>query len=146
MSDYQGFCQIKPLHEHQGLRVSQIAHELARDPRTGADWLGQAQCRPRKPSPHASQLDPLTQEIVRLLERYPSAAAQVFQRLRERGFDGGDSLVNAYVHLVRPRRPGAFLTLAFAPGECAQGDWGSWGAVPVGQTPRQRSCLVMGLC
>src|SRR2546428_8102739 len=33
--------------------------------------------------------------------------------------------VKAYVRTVRPTRQAAFLTLAFAPGECAQVDWGS---------------------
>ena len=40
----------------------------------------------------------------------------------------------------------AFLTLAFAPGECAQVDWGAFGAVPVGQTQRRLSFFVMVLC
>jgi transposase len=91
-------------------------------------------------------LDPFKPEIVRMLERYPYSAAQVFQRLREHGFDGGYSLVKAYVHTVRPRRQPAFLTLAFAPGECAQVDWGMFGAVPVGQTHRRLSFFVMVLC
>ena len=38
------------------------------------------------------------------------------------------------------------LTLAFAPGECAQVDWGSFGSVPVGQTYRRLSFFVMVLC
>jgi transposase len=66
--------------------------------------------------------------------------------LREHGFDGGYSLVKAYVRAVRPRRQPAFLTLAFAPGECAQVDWGMFGAVPVGQTQRRLSFFVMVLC
>ena len=45
-----------------------------------------------------------------------------------------------------PRRQAAFLTLAFAPGECAQVDWGSFGSVPVGQTHRRLSFFVMVLC
>ena len=61
---------------------------------------------PRKPRPHASKLDPFKPEIVRLLERYPYSAAQVFQRLREHGFDGGYSLVKAYVRTVRPQTAG----------------------------------------
>src|SRR2546421_6535922 len=93
-----------------------------------------------------SKLDPFKKEIVRMLEQYPYSAAQVFQRLREHGFDGGYSLVKAYVRTVRPRRQAAFLTLAFAPGECAQVDWGSFGSVPVGQTHRQLGCFVMVLC
>jgi len=146
MIDYHCFCQIKHLHAHQGLNASQIAKELALDPRTVAYWLAQDHFRPRKPRLYASKLDPFKPEIIRLLERYPYSAAQVFQRLREHGFDGGYSLVKAYVRAVRPRRQPAFLTLAFAPGECAQVDWGSFGSVPVGQTQRRLSFFVMVLC
>jgi transposase len=146
MIDYHRFCQIKHLQAHQGLTASQIARELALDPRTVAYWLVQDHFRPRTPRPHTSKLDPFKPEIVRLLERYPYSAAQVFQRLREQGFDGGYSLVKAYVRAVRPRRQPAFLTLAFAPGECAQVDWGMFGAVPVGQTQRRLSFFVMVLC
>ena len=146
MIDYACFCQIKHLHAHDGLNASQIAQTLTLDPRTVAYWLAQAHFRPRKLSQRSSKLDPFKPEIVRLLERYPYSAAQVFQRLRERGFDGGYSLVKAYVRAVRPRRQAAFLTLAFAPGECAQVDWGAFGSVPVGQTCRQLSFFVMVLC
>ena len=146
MIDYHRFCQIQHLHAHQGLTASQIAKELALDPRTVVYWLGQEHFRPRQATPRSSKLDPFKPEIVRLLERYPYSAAQVFQRLREHGFAGGYSLVKAYGRTVRPRRQAAFLTLAFAPGECAQVDWGSFGSVPVGQTHRQLSFFVMVLC
>jgi transposase len=146
MIDYAHFCQIKDLHERQGLNASQIAKDVALDRRTVAYWLTQDHFRPRKPRPHASKLDPFKPDIVRWLERYPYSAAQVFQRLREDGFAGSYELVKAYVHTVRPTRQPAFLTLAFAPGECAQVDWGSFGAVPVGQTHRQLSFFVMVLC
>jgi transposase len=146
MIDYHRFCQIKDLHEHQGLNAAQIAKALALDPRTVSYWLAQEHFRPRTPRQHPSKLDPFKAQIVRLLERYPYSAAQVFQRLREQGFDGGYSLVKAYVRTVRPRRQPAFLTLAFAPGECAQVDWGAFGSVPVGQTQRRLSFFVMVLC
>jgi transposase len=81
-----------------------------------------------------------------MLERYPYSAAQVFQRLGEQGFEGGYSLVKADVHTVRPTRQPAFLKLAFAPGECAQVDWGSFGSVQVGQTSRRLRFFVLGLC
>src|SRR5207244_10998762 len=93
-----------------------------------------------------STLDPVQPDLLRMLERHPYSAAPVFQRLREHGFDGSYGLVKAYVRTVRPRRQAAFLTLAFAPGECAQVDWGSFGSVPVGQTHRQLSFFVMVLC
>ena len=146
MIDYACFCQMKHLHTHEGLNASQIAKTLTLDPRTVSHWLAQEHFRPRKPRQSPSKLDPFKPELVRLLERYPYSAAQIFQRLRERGFDGGYSLVKAYVRTVRPRRQAAFLTLAFAPGECAQVDWGSFGSVPVGQTHRQLSFFVMVLC
>ena len=146
MIDYHRFCQIKHLHDQQGLNASQIAKEVALDRRTVAYWLTQAQFRPRKSRPAVSKLDPFKPDLVRLLERYPYSAAQVFQRLREQGFTGSYGLVKAYVHTIRPRRQATFLTLAFAPGECAQVDWGSFGTVPVGHTHRQLSFFVMVLC
>jgi transposase len=146
MIDYHRFCQIKHLQAHQGLNAAQIARELALDPRTVAYWLAQEHFRPRTPRLHTSKLDPFKAQIARLLERYPYSAAQVFQRLREQGFDGGYSIVKAYVRTVRPTRQPAFLKLAFAPGECAQVDWGSFGAVPVGQTRRRLSFFVIVLC
>jgi len=146
MIDYHCFCQIKHLHAHQGLIAAQIARELTLDPRTVAYWLAQDHFRPRRPRPHASKLDPFKAQIIHLLERYPYSAAQVFQRLREQGFDGGYSIVKAYVRTVRPTRQPAFLKLAFAPGECAQVDWGSFGSVPVGQTRRRLSFFVIVLC
>jgi transposase len=50
------------------------------------------------------------------------------------------------VRKVRPRRQKAFLKLSFAPGECAQVDWGSFGTVAVGDTTRRLSFFVMVLC
>jgi transposase len=146
MITYHHFCQIKDLHDQQGLNASQIARELALDSRTVSYWLTQEHFRPRQPAQRSSKLDPFKATIVRMLERYPYSAAQIFQRLRAQGFDGGYSLVKSYVRTVRPRRQAAFLTLAFAPGECAQVDWGAFGSVPVGQTQRRLSFFVMVLC
>jgi len=146
MIDYHCFCQIKALHEQQGLNVAQIAHALSLDARTVAYWLRQERFRPRKASPRASKLAPFKAQIVQMLDKYPYSATQVFQRLREHGFEGGYSIVKAYVRTVRPTRQPAFLTLAFAPGECVQVDWGSFGSVPVGQTHRRLSFFVMVLC
>lgn len=146
MIDYQQFCQIKDLHDHQGLKAAQSAHTLGLDPRTVASWLRQERFRPRTPTSRASKLDPFKPQVVQMLEKYPDSAAQVFQRLREHGVEGGYAIVKAYVRTVRPKRQPAFLKLAFAPGECAQADWGSFGSVRVGQTSRRLSFFVMVLC
>ena len=43
-------------------------------------------------------------------------------------------------------RAPAFLTLVFAPGECAQVDWGCAGSMAIGSTRRRLSFFVMVLC
>ncbi len=146
MIDYELFSKIKNLKEQKGLKVTQIARELAMDPRTVAKWLGEKQFRPKKSTQRPSKLDPLKKDIVRMLESHPYTAAQVFQRISEEGFEGGYTIVKEYVRKVRPRRSPAFLTLSFAPGECAQVDWGSYGSVNVGSTRRRLSFFVMVLC
>ena len=75
MIDYQQFCQIKDLHDHQELKAAQIAHTLGLDPRTVAYWLRQARFRPRKSNPRHSKLDPFKPQIVQMLEKYPYSAA-----------------------------------------------------------------------
>jgi transposase len=68
------------------------------------------------------------------------------QQLKTQGYAGGYSILKEFVRLVRPVRKPAFLMLEFAPGECAQVDWGSFGFVPVGSTRRRLSFFVMVLC
>ena len=58
MIDYESFCKIKHLKAHEGLSASQIAAELAMDPRTVGKWLAQEHFKPRKPTARASKLDP----------------------------------------------------------------------------------------
>jgi len=146
MIDYALFSKIRHLNQHDGLTAQQIARELAMDVRTVKKWLDQTRFRPRQSSPRASKLDPFKSDIVRLLQAHPYTAIQLLQRLREKGFEGGYSIVKEYVRKVRPPKTRAFLTLKFAPGECAQVDWGSFGAVNVGSTRRRLSFFVMVLC
>jgi transposase/transcriptional regulator with XRE-family HTH domain len=146
MIDYETFMQIKTCHEHQGLTCSQIARELGIDERTVHKWLNQKRYCPRKLSQHSSKLDPFKDYIIRLLSTHSYSAIQIFQRLREENFDGGYSIVKEYVRKIRPRRVEPFLKLSFAPGECAQVDWGSYGSVNVGSTSRKLSFFVMVLC
>jgi transposase len=146
MIDYETFCKIREYREQRGLKVAQIARALDLDRRTVAKWIDEPRFRTRQSTARASKLDPYKSQIRQWLEAHPYSAQQVFQRLREDGFEGGYSIVKDYVRIVRPRRAPAFLTLSFAPGECAQVDWGSYGTVAVGQTRRKLSLFVMVLC
>jgi transposase len=146
MIDYDDFCRIKKLHDQDGLTASQIAAAMAIDVRTVSKWLTKERFEARKNSPRPSILDPYKDEVNRRLEKHPYTATQVFQIIREQGYAGGYNTVKRYVRKVRPRRAKAFLKLAFAPGACAQVDWGSYGTVAVGQTKRRLSFFVMYLC
>jgi transposase len=146
MIDYNTFQEIQYLHQHHGLNCPQIARKLDLDERTVDKWLKENQFRQRKTTQRSSKLDPFKDDIVRMLETHPYTAAQVFQRIADDGFDGGYTIVKKYVRKVRPKRAKAFLKLSFAPGECAQVDWGSFGSVPVGETSRRLSFFVMVLC
>jgi transposase len=146
MIDYETFVKIKTLKDQHALKCSQISRQLDLDYRTVEKWLDKKHYEQRKSPPRASKLDPFKGQIVRMLETYPYSAAQIFQRIREDNFDGGYTIVKEYVRKVRPPKIKAFLKLSFAPGECAQVDWGSYGSVTVGETRRRLSFFVMVLC
>lgn len=145
MIDYETYCRIHHLKQQQ-LTPTQIAGELSLDQRTVQKWINEDHFRPRRSVLRASKLDPFKPLIQRWVETHPYTAQQILQRLREEGFDGGRTIVQEYVRQIRPRRVPAFLTLSFAPGECAQIDWGEYGSVAVGSTRRKLSFFVMVLC
>ena len=145
MIDYETFCRIRHLHQHDALTLAQIARAVSLDTRTVAAWLAEPHFRPRRSMARASRLDPYKRTIRQLVETHPYSAVQILQRLREAGYQGGITIVKDYLRTIRPRRAPAFLTLAFAPGECAQVDWGQWGSVTVGNTRRKLSFFVMVL-
>jgi transposase len=146
MIDYQTFCKLQAYREEQGLKPAQIARTLDLDRRTVVNWLAEGRFRQRHPSVRASKLDPYKARIRQWLEAHDYSGQQILQRLREEGFEGGRTIVMDYIKRVRPRRAPAFLTLSFAPGECAQVDWGCYGTVAVGETQRKLSLFVMVLC
>ena len=146
MLDYATFSQIRDHIGRQQLTVIQTARALALDPRTVAKWAGVEQFHPRAGVARTSKLDPYKGQVVRWLDSHPYSAQQIFQRLRETGYDGGISIVKAYVQRIRPRPVQAFLKLDFAAGECAQVDWGEFGSIVVGNTQRRLSFFLMVLC
>ena len=143
MIDYATWCAIRDgLAKHLGVR--QLATDLGLNIKTVRRWRARPYA-PRATVARPSKLDPFKGRIVGWLDAHPLSAQQVFQRLREAGYDGGISRVKDYVHTIRPRPREAFLTLAFAPGEVAQVDWGEWGTIAVGETRRRLSFFVMVL-
>jgi transposase len=146
MIDYQTFCRLRQLYDEKGLNVSQIAAELQLDSKTVQKWIEQPTYQPRQGTKRPSKLDSFKGQISALLERHPYTAQQLLQQLRQQGYAGGYSILKEFVRQVRPVRKPAYLMLEFAPGQCAQVDWGNFGSLSVGSTRRRLSFFVMVLC
>ena len=145
MIDYETYCKIRDHHDRQGLTIAQTARALGVHPGTVAKWVKRTRYEARAAAPRASRLDPFKDQVVRLLESHPYSTQQIFQRLQEAGYGAGLTILKDYVAKVRPVRREAFLKLAFAPGECAQVDWGEYGSIAVGSTRRRLSFFVLVL-
>ena len=145
MIDYETFCKIHDCHDRQRLTIAQTARALGLDPRTIATWAARSRFEPRRSQPRGSVLDSFKPRITRLLDTHPYSAQQIFQRLREEGYRGGITILRDYVRRIRPTKRPVYLKLHFAPGECAQVDWGAYGTVAVDNTRRRLSFFVMVL-
>ncbi|MGH7943623.1 MAG: hypothetical protein ACREH8_15940 [Opitutaceae bacterium] len=131
MIDYQSFCQLRQAWDEKHLTMAQIARALNLHPQTVNKWVQRPRYEQRRAPRRPSKLDAHKPAITRWLAQHPFTAMQIWQRLREQGHQGGCSIVRAYVRTVRPPRQPAYLTLTYAPGQCAQIDWGSCVAPPL---------------
>src|SRR5271154_1862968 len=143
--DYETFSKIHDCHDRQGLTIAQTARALGLHPRTVATWVARSRFEPRRSQPRSSVLDPFKPRIIRLLDTHPYSAQQIFRRRREEGSRGGVTILGVYARRIRPTKRPVYLKLHFAPGECAQVDWGAYGTVAVGNTRRRLSFFVMVL-
>ena len=146
MIDYDTFCRLQQLRR-AGRTPPQIAQEMNLHIQTVRVWLARERftrsAAAQRPRP--SKLDAHKPALARWLDSHPFTAMQLFHKLREQGYSGGYSMVKDHVRGIRPSTTAAFLTLRFAPGQCAQVDWGSFGSVAVDGTRRALSFFVMVL-
>jgi transposase len=90
--------------------------------------------------------DPYLEFIRATLAQYPRLrSSRIFQMIRARGYEGGQSQLRRLVAGLRPVVHEPFLQLRTFPGEQAQVDWAHFGEVRVGQARRHLSCFVMTL-
>lgn len=123
MISYETYCKIKQYRDERHLSAHQIAQALSIDVKTVNRWLVTPGYQARQGSKRSSKLDPYKKLIIAWLETHPYSATQIYQRLKESGFDGGITIVTDYVRRVRPTPAPAFLKLSFEPGEAAQYIW-----------------------
>jgi transposase len=130
-----------------GLGRRAIARRLGVHRRTVREALESAHPPVSGSSRRGSIIDVHRGWLLARIEQYPElSAAALHRQLQERGYQGGYSLVKQTVAELRPRAKKAYLTLSFAPGECAQVDWGVWKGVDVPGGRRRLSFFVMVLC
>jgi transposase len=155
------YAQVRRAVYVEGLSRREAARRFGIDPRTVAKMLafsvppGYRRSRP----PVRPKLDPFIGNIDRILEeaklrpaKQQHTAKRIFERLRdEHGYDGGVSIVRAYVHEHRQRLREMFVPLRHDPGH-AQVDFGEALAVIAGEEckihffamdlPHSDACLV----
>jgi len=117
MIDYEMYCKIRDHRDRQGLSITQTAQALGLHPETVSKWSRRERYAQRTAPPRGSQLDPYKGQIIRWLEAHNLSAQQIFQRLREIGYQGGKTIVTNYVGQVRPPKKKVYLKLDFAKGE-----------------------------
>jgi transposase len=129
-----------------GLSRRKIATTLHLDRSTVVKYL----CDPNPPKAvviKASKLDPFKDEIQKLLGIDPRASATVLhQRLKTQGFNGGLSILRAYLRKVRPQPKEAFTRFESPPGRQCQVDWGHFGTLTYGNTTRKPYALAVIEC
>jgi transposase len=114
---------------HDGLSVRKIAATLRLSRPSVQKYLDDPNAQALRPL-RASKLDPFKDDIARMLQTDPQVSAAVIrQRLQERGFRGGATIVRDYLSRVRPtpQAKAAFIRFESEPGVQCQLDWGHFG-------------------
>ena len=138
--------RIRTLHDDEGLSIRAISRRLEVHRRTVREALRSARPSGSQRARRGSIVDPYRGWLLAKLSQFPElTAVRLFAMLRDQGYQGGYSLVKQCVADLRPRLKPAYLTLHFAPGECAQVDWGVWKALDVPGGRRRLSFFVMVL-
>jgi transposase len=148
MIPIETWAYIRRCFLHDGMSISAIARELALDRKTVRkaiaiyEFLIQKQLQRSR----SSKLDPFKSEIARILAKTPHlSGVRILEKLKDIGYNGGRTILNAYLATLPERRPEVYLRIETGPGQQAQCDWGKCGSVKIGETVRNLSCFVMVL-
>jgi transposase len=137
-------AEVMRLHYLEGLSVRAIAKRLRLSRKTIRKYLGRSEPAPiLQRAPRPSLLDPYQQAIQTWIAETPELkSSQILERLRERGYSGGISIVRELVRRLRPQPdPKAYLTMDYLPGEVLLIDWADFGFALPG-VPRRVSAFV----
>jgi transposase len=137
---------VKDLYR-QGLSISEIARRTGHDRKTVRAVLkGPVRAAPRPRQPRARKLDPYAPYLEKRLGEGVLNAQKLYQEIAAQGYRGKERAVRAFVHPHREAaRPQATLRYETEPGQQAQVDWGTFGAIEHGGQRRRLYAFVMTL-
>lgn len=140
-------AEIRRLFYAEHWKVGTIAAQLGVHHETVVAALNRASVLTRGGRCRSTALDPYLPFLRDTLAQYPRLrATRLHEMLRQRGYPGSAVQVRRAVRRLRPAPPSeAYLRLATLPGEVAQVDWGSFGAIRIGRGMRPLSAFVLVL-
>ena len=124
-------AEVLRLHQHEGLGIRAIHRKTGLSRKKIRKMLAVAGGK-HKPNPaqqRSSILAPYENDIRQLVEESADIKAPaVLDRLRDKGYQGGITVVRDFLRQVRPRpKREAFFTRSYEPGSMLQVDWGDFG-------------------
>lgn len=133
-------AEVLRLHLTEGQSIHAIARELKMHRKTVRKLLGLAKgkLKAKAAQPRSSILAPYDVDIRKAVEECAEIRAPaVLDRLREKGYQGGVTVVRDRLRQLRPRpMREAFFTRSYGPGRMLQVDWADFGYAIAGCSRR----------
>ncbi len=147
MIDVEHWAEIRRLHFVVGLSIKEICRRTGRNRSTVRRAVRAEEPPSYRRPPAASKLDPYKEEIHRLLRAEPRMpASRIRELIGERGYAGGQTILDVYLREVRPLFAPArtFQRTIYRPGEICQFDlWHPSRPIPVGHGQERRGFVVV---
>ncbi len=146
MLDYQTFCEIKRLYNVEKLNFTQIGKALNIDDKTAARWIRKDNFEQRRSRLRVSILAGYKKKIHLLLDKHAYSSEQIYNILKEEGYNGSYSTLSHYVCGINPKPKTAYLTLNFEPGETCQVDYATCSEIQLKNVKKRFYAFIMTLC
>lgn len=146
--DKRTIFEIHKLHD-MGLKERFIARRLRLSRPTVRKYLANPDITRTKKPDRPGKLSDYYEFIQQLLTDWPAAsAAVILQRIREKGYTGGITILRSYLQATRGKHkhPKAYIRFESRPGEQMQFDWGHFGALVYNKTIRKLYCMAVLEC
>jgi transposase len=146
--DVEGWAELHREHFVRGVSIKELARRTGMSRNTIRAALRSDVPPVYRRAPAPSKLDPVREEIHRLLREDPRLPGQRVRELIEPlGYAGGKTILDDYLREVRPLfapRPRVFQRTVYRPGEVCQFDlWEPSGPIPVGHGEQRRGWVVV---